>query len=209
MDEGSRRVGSLLLRWSEDAPRPGKRDLAVDLAPAADRMAAWIADGGLLAAQALHPVAGLPPEQRRGLRLTAAGPAAALAGLVAAAIGFARIAAALHPDDREAFSAAMERIGGGAEVAVVDRMADLPTDHANDYAFLGCGGTPPRPDLLGPLVHRLRPEGQLVLFGLPRAAMRASFDDFSARGLSLRAAGIDGDFAFLAGSLDHGHRIGA
>ncbi len=207
MDRDALRVGCLLLRLGPGAPAPSGHDLAVELEPAAERAREWLAEGAELAVQALNPIAGLPLEQRRAFGLVAAGPGAGLAALCACAIGFARIAAALHPDDHDPFRLVVEAMGGSSEKTLVNRIEELPTEHAGHLCLLGCGGQAPDPGQMAALVRRLRPEGQLVLFGLPRQDMRDTFEELSRRGLSLRGTGIRGDFGFLAGSPDHGHRL--
>jgi len=208
MQDGARRIGCLLLRWGEDAAAPGPREQGVELGPARERMPQWLEDGGELAVQAINPVAGLPLEERRAFSLVAAGPGAALAALTACAVGFARITVALHPDDFEPFQAAADAMGGSSARTVTQRPEELPTDHPGHLSLLGCGRRRPATADCLPLVRRLRPEGQLVLFGVPEGDLQEVFQDLSQRGFSLRGTGIRDGVGFLAGSLDHGHRLG-
>jgi hypothetical protein len=208
MEHGAKRLGCLLLRWEEGAPAPRAGDVAVSLAPARDRVGEWLADGGELAVQALNPVAGLPLEERRTLRAMCAGPGSALAALCACAIGFARVGVALHPDDHEPFGLAATASGDSSLRTVVTRAEDLPRDKRAHFCFLGCGGARPVLANCSPLVKRLLPEGQLVLFGIPEKELRSAFEELSRHGFSLRGTGMRDGLGFLAGSLDHGHTLG-
>lgn len=208
MGEGALRIGCLLLRWDAAAPAARGNEIAVELEAAAERVPGWLADGGALAVQALQPVAGLPPAERRAWSLIAAGPGAALGALTAGALGLTEVAAVLHPDDAAPFAAAGAR-SPWVRWNACARLDELANGAHAHLALLGCGGTPPAPAALLPLVKHLRPEGLLVLFGLPAAGLRETFAELSARGLSLRGCGLRGEHAFVAGSLEHGHRLDA
>ncbi|MBC8330031.1 MAG: hypothetical protein H8E31_14930 [Planctomycetes bacterium] len=179
----------------------------MELGAAEERVPSWLEEGGELAVQALNPVAGLPLEERRAYSLVAAGPGAAIGALAGCAIGFARISAALHPDDLEPFRRAAKDMDRSSVKAVASRLEDLPVDRACHIALMGCGGRRPQAADCLPLVRRLRPEGQLVLFGIPQEELQDTFEDFSQRGFSLRGSGIRDGLGFLAGSLDHGRRL--
>jgi len=198
------RLGSFLLcRDAEPPSPPPVHPVPLDLRPAAERLAIWERDGGLLALQAVSPLGGLEASVRARADLLAAGPGAALAALGGVALGLARVAVALHPDDREAFAAVREHIDSPTQLHLGARLEELPARPLYFRTLLGCGGRVPPLDDAAPLVRRLLPEGQFLLSGVPAADLETVFDEFSRNGLSLRACGFRAELAFLAGSLGH------
>ncbi|HEX9793697.1 MAG TPA: hypothetical protein VGC54_06900 [Planctomycetota bacterium] len=200
--EGFLRLGHSFLHWEgEDRPEPGDR--VVDLGPARTRLEAWFAAGGRLGVQAISPLAEHPLEKLRDHALVAGGPAAALPGLCALAYGFGRVVLALPPEDREAFAACVRASRPVGEALVVDSLVDAPPRPPHHRALLGCAGIAPRPETIETLRRLLRPDGQLVLFGLPAAEVRGVFEKLAHDGLSLRGSGFHGDLAYLAGLQEH------
>ena len=199
--EAPRRIGQLRLTHGATVP-PKAGVVDVDLAPAGARAEEWQRTGGLLALQAIAPAAGLPATMRARMSVLAVGPAAALVGYVALRLGAKRVELVLHPEDREAFEAlAGEDL---ARAGIHRRLEEVPNGAFHDLASFGCDGTVPALDQCEPLVRRLRPEGQLLLYGLPSDMLEPVFDDLARRGLSLRAMGIADGQAFLSGSLEGG-----
>ncbi len=180
--------------------------LELDLSENLDSLENWNREGGLLAVQALSPLAALESEKRELLSLVASGPGSALAVLAAVALGFGRVDAALHPDDQEACRGPLGTLG---ESNLVNRVEDLPRDTRHHRALLGMdGGIPNRADW-DPLVSRLRHEGQLVVFGFPRGSQEHVFEDLASSGMSLRASGRAEDLVFLSGSLEGAPKLTA
>jgi len=180
--------------------------LELDLGDNLDSLESWKREGGLLAVQALSPLAALPSEKRERLSLMAAGPGSALAVLTAVALGFGRVDAALHPDDQEACRAPLETLG---KSNLVGRVEDLPRDARHHRALLGMDGEIPRRADWDPLVSVLRHEGQLVVFGFPRSSQEQVFENLASSGMSLRANGRAGDLVFLSGSLEGAPKLTA
>jgi hypothetical protein len=197
-----RRIGHLRLsRGGRPQATPGVVDL--ELGPAGERFDEWQRAGGLLGLQALAPAAGLPADQRARMSVLAAGAGAALIGYAALALGARDVEVVLHPEDHEAFEALLDR--EAKQRATVHRRAEDAAGGAlHALAAFGCDGAVPDIALCEPLVRRLRPEGQLLLYGMPTDMLEPVFDELARRGLSLHAMGIDDGQAFLAGSLEGG-----
>lgn len=200
--DAPRRIGHLRLsRGERPQATPGVVDL--DLGPAGERFEEWQRAGGLLGLQALAPAAGLPEEQRARMSVLAAGPGAALIGYAALALGARHVEVVLHPEDRQAFEALTDR-ESRQRATVHQRVEDAPGGALHALAAFGCDGAVPDIVQCEPLVRRLRPEGQLLLYGLPSDMLEPVFDELARRGLSLHAMGIADGQAFLAGSLEGG-----
>lgn len=199
-EQGWLQLGQTVLRWAGVAPRAAA---VVDLAPARSRLEAWIAAGGLLGVQGLHPLANLPRARRTSYSVLAAGDGAALPALAGVAYGFQHVAAVLPREDHEAFLASVAAMRSGGEIRAVERMEDVGPDPVFLRGMFGCGGSAPDLAACTPLVRRLRPEGQLVLFALPAAATETAFRDLAHRGMHLRGGGSSGGLAYLAGSLEN------
>ena len=197
------RIGDLRL-FRGDPPPPERGVVDVDLGAAGPRVDDWSRSGGLLALQAIAPAAALPNGTRARLSFLGVGPGAALAGYAALRLGARRTELVLHPDDQAAFDALAGNDRASKRVAAYRRIEDAPDGAFHDMVALGCDGAVPPMDQCAPLVRRLRPEGQLLLFGLPADGLEEVFDEVARRGLSLRAMGIRDGLAFLSGSLERG-----
>ncbi len=199
------RFGHLTLSTEAEAgTKP--QEVLVPLAPVAEEIGSWLAAGALCAAQAMAPVAAMAPEVRARIAFLGEGPGVGLAAWIALHLGCGRVEAVLHPSERAVVDAAVAAAGKDEAWFGLSRI-----DEAEDGAFFhmvayGCDGRLPE-DLTAaaPLVKRMRPEGQLLLFGLPAARLEDAFDGAAKRGLSLRAMGVQEELAFFAGSLEHRH----
>ncbi len=200
---GASRLGDFFLQLAPDAS-PSERDLVLDLRSAAARVPDWLAAGGLLGLQAIAPLADLPERRRRTLAFLGAGPGCALAALGALRLGFRLVDLVAHPEDEEPFRAAAGAAGAPGEWRLHRRVDDVADGAFHHWVLCGCEGTAPASlEAFGPFVRRLRPEGQMVLFGLPAAAVEEVFDRAAERGLALRSLAIQGALAAIGGSLEH------
>lgn len=201
--ESPLQLGNLLLSREESAVATG-HTVAVPLGAGGDSVDAWIAAGGLLAAQAMAPAAALPSHVRKRLSFLGTGPGSAMAAYIAICMEIGNVEVVLHPNDMEGFKNLVARRNSPTVLRKLGRMDDATDGAFHDMVAFGCDGKVP--DSLreaGPLVRRMRPEGQLLLFGFPAAEIKNVFDRAAKKGLSLRAMGNRDDLAFLCGSLEH------
>lgn len=194
---GFARAGHALLRW-EGSESPHDRERLVDLAPAAGALACWWAAGGFTGVRALAYLAERSAEELQDRRLAAVGPGAPLPALTAMAIGFGTVRLEADPGERAVVQAAAS--AWGAVPRWVASVREIPGGSC-DFALLGCGGRVPDWEACRPLVRALRPEGGLVLFGLPEAETRTVFSHLAVHGFVLRGSGRSGGMAHLMGSL--------
>ena len=196
-------LGDLLLSLEHTDVAPG-HGTAVPLGAAADAVEDWIQAGALLAAQAMAPAAALPVHVRQRLSLLVMGPGSALAAFIAVCLEVRQVEVVLHPNDVEPFHHLLARRGSPTEVHEFARIDDASDGAFHDMVALGCDGQVPASlGEAGPLVRRMRPEGQLLLFGIPAREIKSVFDRAARKGMALRAMGIRGELAFLCGSLEH------
>lgn len=196
-------LGDLLLSREETAVAPG-HGVAVPLGAGGDIIDTWIEAGGLLAAQAMAPAAALSKHARKKLSFLGLGPGSALAAYIAVCLEVAHVEVVLHPNDLEGFKNLVARRNSPTEVRRLDRVDDATDGAFHDMVAFGCDGkVPDNLSDAGPLVRRMRPEGQLLLFGFPASEIKNVFDRAAKKGMSLRAMGNRDDLAFLCGSLEH------
>ena len=198
---GSLLLGHFHLHWEGDPPSLERDEFLLDLRSANDAASVVHDAAGRLALQALNPMATLPASQRAQLALLVVGPSATLPFLCACVLGFQRVTAVVAEAEKVTLQGLMPGNFSG-QTEYLDRTEELPQDRAFHRALLGCDGTVPEVITGAPLVQRLRPEGQFILFGLPQTSTQDTFVRFSENGLSLRGAGFRENLAFLAGSLD-------
>jgi hypothetical protein len=205
---GALRLGDFFLQFAPDAS-PGEQDLVLDLRPAAPRVPEWQASGALLGVQALTPLTTAPERQRRAMGFLGAGAGCAVPALAALRLGFGRVELVLHPDEEEPMRA-MAAAAGAAGELLLHRRVDQAADGAfHNWAMVGTEGQAPGSlEPFAPFVRRLRPEGQMVLFGLPVAALEETFLRAAAHGMALRSLAIQGSLAALGGSLEHRNTFG-
>jgi len=137
----------------------------------------------LLALRLLSPLAALPAAHRAGLRILLAGQSSPLLAESCRALGCAVIRNWQQ-----------------------DEIAEDTTFHRVLY---GCAGEEPALSALSPLIARLRQEGQLGLYELPAASLPRVQDELAEHGFSLRAAGTEKMFGFLAGSIENPQQFSA
>ncbi len=195
------RIGHLRLNRGEVLP-PLQGVVDLELASAGALVDEWLRAGGMLALQAIAPAAALPQPVRSRMSFLGVGPGAALAAYAALRLGAQRAEVVLHPDEQDAFDRLARTAAEPERAASYRRIEDVPNGAFHDMTAYGCDGAVPSLDLCAPLVRRLRPEGQLLLYGFPADALDRMFDEVASRGLSLRAMGIAGGLGFLAGSLE-------
>jgi len=194
-------MGSLLFLWRGEGPEGATGERKVDLKGAAPQLPRWWAAGGGLALQALVPYVSQPGRDLALHTLLAAGPGAALPALAARFLGFGSVDLASTESDRGAFLAASEaRKGDGGTIHTRGALDEAPRKPGFHLAMLGCGGALPPLALCAGLAERVRAEGLMVIFGVPRGALGPFFHDLAGQGFSLRGCGFHGDLAFLCGS---------
>jgi D-arabinose 1-dehydrogenase-like Zn-dependent alcohol dehydrogenase len=205
--DGALRLGDFFLRArTEDRPDP--KDLLIDLAPAPQRCAEWLQAGALLGVQALAPLTDLPTRMRSRLGFLGAGAGSALPALAALRLGFGVVDLVGHPEDEEPFAKLAAAVGADGKWTLHRRVDDVHDGAFHHWALIGCDGTVPSSwEAFGPFVRRLRPEGQMVFFGLPMAAIEEVHQEAARRGYALRSFGVRGALAAVGGSLEHHHRF--
>ncbi|MDP6850350.1 MAG: hypothetical protein QGH51_01645 [Planctomycetota bacterium] len=177
-------MGHLHLRWSGNEAIPGGC-VSVELAKVTEWRERWESEGALSVVQAISPLSALPLEERNRLAILASGPGAALAGLVAEALGCSRVDLVLHPNDQEAYQTA------GGRATLYSRLEEVPDGRFFHHAFQGCGLEEPNPADSHLHRRRLKPEGTLTLFGFPDSKLLDIFQTYSKLGLSLRGSGFN------------------
>lgn len=196
-------LGDLLLSPEQTDVAPGHA-VAVPLGAAGDQLEEWIHSGALLAAQAIAPAAALPIHIRKRLSFLGMGPGSAMAAYIAVCIEVGHVEVVLHPNDVEAFNNLIARRGSPTKVRKLGRIDDASDGAFHDMVAYGCDRQVPESlGVAGPLVKRMRPEGQLLLYGFPMSRMDEVFERAAKKGLSLRAMGVREELAFLCGSLEH------
>ena len=205
-------LGHLILDLGESGSqhaREGGEDSIVPLADAAEFMPRWIEAGALLAAQAMAPAAALPKHTRQRMSFLGMGPGIALAAYIAICLEAAFVEVVLHPTEVDVFNRLVARRQSPTEITKLKRIDDAADGAFHHMVALGCDGKAPESmSEAAPMVRRMRPEGQLCLFGLPAATLNDVFDRTAKKGLALRAMGVRGDLAFLSGSLERQNQFG-
>ncbi|MFK5956174.1 MAG: hypothetical protein QM477_06995 [Planctomycetota bacterium] len=206
--ESPLQLGDLLLSREETAVGTG-HTVAIPLGAGGEIVDRWIEAGGLLAAQAMAPAAALPAHVRKRLSFLGMGPGSPMAAYAAICMEIGHVEVVLHPNDMEGFKNLVARRNSPTELRKLGRIDDASDGAFHDMVAFGCDGkVPERLSDAGPLVRRMRPEGQLLLFGFPAAEIKNVFDRAAKKGLSLRAMGNRDDLAFLCGSLEHQNQFG-
>ncbi|PCJ53072.1 MAG: hypothetical protein COA70_10450 [Planctomycetota bacterium] len=196
-------LGDLLLSLDETGEAPG-HGVAIPLGAGGDVISSWISAGGLLAAQAMAPAAAFPAHTRKRLSFLGMGPGSAMAAYIAVCMEIGHVEIVLHPNDVDAFQNLVARRNSPTEVRKLSRVEDATDGAFHDMVAFGCDGKVPESLRdAGPLVRRMRTEGQLLIFGFPADEIKNVFDRAAKKGLSLRAMGNRDDLAFLCGSLEH------
>ena len=180
----------------------------MELAPAAQGGGEWVRAGALLGGQARAPLADLPERVRRQRGFLGAGAGCALPALAALRLGFGNVDLVGHPEDEEPFATLAAAVGASGKWNLHRRVDDVSDGAFHHWALIGCDGTVPSSwEAFGPFVRRLRPEGQMVFFGLPVAAIEEVHQEAARRGYALRSFGVRGALASVGGSLEHHHRF--
>lgn len=204
---GALRLGDFFLRADAEA-QPGPRELLLDFTAARGRLGEWLTAGGLLGVQALTPLTDLPERVRRRLGFLGAGAGCAMPALAAVRLGFGQVRLIGHPEDEEPFAAIAAGCGGAGQWSLHRRVDDVPDGAFHHWALIGCDGAAPSAwEAFGPFVRRLRPEGQMVFFGLPADALTDVHAEIAGRGYALRSFAARGALVAVGGSLDHRHRF--
>lgn len=205
---GALRLGDFFLQYAPDAS-PSEQDLVLDLRPAAARVPEWQASGALLGVQALTPLTTTPERLRRAMGFLGAGASAAVPALAALRLGFGRIELVVHPEDEEPMRALAATAGAAGELLLHRRVDDARDGAFHNWVLVGTDGQAPGSlEPFAPFVRRLRPEGQMVLFGLPITALEETFLRAAAHGMALRSLAVQGHLAALGGSLEHRSSFG-
>ncbi|MFQ5748582.1 MAG: hypothetical protein ACE5H3_03890 [Planctomycetota bacterium] len=191
----------MLFVWRGEGPESAAGEQRVDLQGAGEELPGWWASGGGLALQALIPYVSQPGRDLELHTLLAAGPGAALPALAALVLGFGTVTLASSDRDRQAFLAACDaRNQNTGIVRTLDALDEAPKKPGFHLALLGCGETTPPLALCAGLAARVRAEGLMVIFGVPRGGLGSFFHDLAKQGFSLRGCGFHGGLAFLSGS---------
>jgi hypothetical protein len=210
--ESPLQLGHLILDLGESGSRHARdsgEDSVVPLADAAELMPTWTQSGALLAAQAMAPAAALPMTTRHRMSFLGMGPGSALAAYIATCLEAAYVEVVLHPTEIEVFDHLVARRQSPTEVRKLKRIEDAVDGAFHHMVAMGCDGIVPESMAnAAPLVRRMRPEGQLCLYGLPAAKLNDVFDRLAKKGLALRAMGVRGELAFLSGSLERQNQFG-
>ena len=205
-------LGHLILDLGDSGSqhaRENGEDTVVALSEAADLMPQWINAGALLAAQAMAPAAAWSLRARHRLSFLGMGPGIALAAYIAVCLEAEYVDVVLHPVDEEAFDRLVARRQSPTNVRKLKPIEDAVDGAFHNMVAMGCDGQVPESmSEAAPLVRRMRPEGQLCLFGLPARKIEDVFDRVAKKGLALRAMGVRGDMAFLSGSLERQNQFG-
>jgi|FLOH01.1.fsa_nt_gi hypothetical protein len=205
-------LGHLILDLGENGSKHARdsgEDTVIALADAMELMPRWIRCGALLAAQAMAPAAALPAETRQRISFLGMGPGIGLAAYIAICLEAAYVEVVLHPTEIETFDRLVARRQSLTKVRKLKRMEDAADGAFHHLVALGCDGEVPESmSVAAPLVKRMRPEGQLCLFGLPAAKINDVFERAAQKGLALRAMGVRGELAFLCGSLERVNQFG-
>lgn len=199
-------LGHLILDLGESGSthaRDSGEDSVIALAEAAELMPQWVNSGALLAAQAMAPAAALPLATRQRMSFLGMGPGIALPAYIAVCLEAEYVEVALHPTDVEVFDRLVAKRQSPTKVKKLKRIEDAADGAFHHMVAFGCDGQVPKAmSEAAPLVKRMRPEGQLCLYGLPAAKIDDVFDRAAKKGLALRAMGVRGELAFLSGSLE-------
>jgi hypothetical protein len=137
----------------------------------------------LLALRLLSPLAALPAARRTGLRVLLAGQTSELLANSCRALGCAMVRHWLQ--------------------------GEVSADTSFHRVLYGCGGNDPDLSELSPLIAHLRQDGQLGLFDLPAASLPRVQNELAEHGFSVRAAGTEQMFGFLAGSIENPKQFSA
>jgi len=180
-------------------------ELHLDPAPWGSAFTAWMEQGGATALHALAPVAAMEPNIRHTMKLLAVGPGAPLAAVAAVQMNLLQVHLVCLPEDREALQPLRNQ---KTEFDFFMEESDVPTGRHYHRILCGGGKQAVQTQDCAAWVKRLKPEGQFLLFGLPEDNLQGTFKNLASKGFALRGSGRHQGFGFLAGTLEHGHRLG-
>ncbi len=180
-------------------------ELHLDPAPWGSTFATWMEQGGETALHALAPVAAMDPNVRHTMKLLAVGPGAPLAAVAAVQMNLLQVHLVCSAKDREALQPLRNN---KTEFDFFTEESDVPTGRHYHRILYGSGKQSVVTQDCAAWVKRLKPEGQFLLFALPEDELQAAFKNLASKGFALRGSGRRQSLGFLAGTLEHGHRLG-
>lgn len=185
------------------AAEPGEAMVTLDLRRHQETARTWLGNGALLGLQALHPLVS-PHVDPTGLRFLGAGPGAGAAAWVAARVRMASVVLVADAEEEGRVRALMEGVADATPIRFVrspDQLDGAVLDHV---VVVGLGGASVgEVARFGPYALRLRPEGQMSLFGFPDPEVPDTSEAMAVQGFALRAYGRRDGLAFLGGSWEH------
>ena len=93
-------------------------------------------------------------------------------------------------------------------LSILNNLEEVAVGRHYHRVLLGFAGTSWDVHACTPWIQRLKPEGQLIVFGITESQVSLIFEEMAAKGFALRASGRRHGFSFLAGTMEHGHRLG-
>ena len=163
----------------------------------------WSKLGGESALHALCPISAMDTNRRQKMKLLVGGSGAPLAALAAATLQLGEIHAVFDKDEADALAEFQK-----PAFSVMANLEEVAVGRHYHRVLLGFASTPWDVHACTPWIQRLKPEGQFIVYGISESQVDLVFEEMAAKGFSLRASGRRHDFTFLAGTMEHGHRLG-
>jgi len=163
----------------------------------------WKDLGGEAAMHALCPVEAMDITRRQKMKLLVGGPGAPLAALAAATLQIGAVHAVVSETEADALGTF-----SSPHFSILSNLEEVAAGRHYHRVLLGFASTAWDVHTCTPWIQRLKPEGQFIVFGIAETQVSLVFEEMAAKGFALRASGRRHDFAFLAGTMEHGHRLG-
>jgi len=163
----------------------------------------WKDLGGEAAMHALCPINAMDITRRQKMKLLVGGPGGPLAALAAATLQIGAIHAIVSEAEADALGTFPS-----PHLSTLNDLVEVAAGRHYHRVLLGFAGTSWDVHACTPWIQRLKPEGQFIVFGIAESQVSQVFEEMATKGFALRASGRRHDFAFLAGTMEHGHRLG-
>jgi len=152
---------------------------------------------------ALCPINTIDIGRRQKMKLLVGGPGAPLAALGATALQIGTVHAVVSESEADALGTFPS-----PHLSTLRNLEMVAVGRHYHRVLLGFAGTTWDVHACTPWIQHLKPEGQFIVFGIAETQVGQVFKEMAAKGFALRASGRRHDFSFLAGTMEHGHRLG-
>ena len=156
----------------------------------------WKDLGGESALQALCPLGSLIASEREKMDILVGGTAAHIIGIAALNLNVRNIHVISEAIDKNKENG----------LTLFPNMKNLKASYTYNRVLIGFAKKTWDAKTCTPWIQRLKPGGQITLFGLAETMLQKAFEDVAKEGFSLRASGRRNQFSFISGTINGNHR---